>query len=409
MKVPLSRPDIGQHEIDSVVGVLRSERLSLGPKLTEFEGRFSEYLGKRHAVATNSGTSALHLCIRALGIGPHDEVLTTPFSFIASTNCILFEGALPAFVDIDPTTMNIDAKQLRRFLSQCCGLDARRNALVDKTTGRTVKGIMPVHVFGLPCDMDPILELARQYDLYVIEDSCEALGAEYRGRRAGSFGDLATFAFYPNKQITTGEGGMIVTDSLELADLCRSMRNQGRGEDSSWLSHVRLGYNYRLSELHCALGLAQLDRLNELLQSRERVAAAYSKALAGIPNLVLPGEFGGYKRSWFVYVAQLDIPSPRAVRDRILLKLREHGVECQAYFPAIHKQAHVAATFRSPLGALYRAEHASDRSFALPFFPSLTADEIDYVASTLARVLQEEIGHLAATARECPVPISASD
>jgi FlaA1/EpsC-like NDP-sugar epimerase/dTDP-4-amino-4,6-dideoxygalactose transaminase len=399
MQVPLSKPEIGEKEIRYVTDVLRSGQLSLGPRLAEFEQKFASYVGTRHAVATNSGTSALHLCVRALGIGPQDEVITSPFSFVASANCMLYEGALPVFVDIDPVTMNLDAKQVRRFLRQSCGLDSRRGALIDKATGRTVKAILPVHVFGLPCDMDPIMEVARQYGLAVIEDACEALGAEYRGRRVGTFGDVASFAFYPNKQMTTGEGGMIVTDNEEIARLCRSMRNQGRDEDSAWLKHVRLGFNYRLSDIHCALGLAQLERIEELLQERERVADAYSRALADIPALTLPSEFDGIKRSWFVYVVQINSPAPRAVRDRAMMKLRERGVACQAYFPAIHKQSYISGNARVPLGPLFRTDAASDSSLAIPFFSSMSQDQIEFVAGTLRTVLAEEFAPSMQTSR----------
>jgi FlaA1/EpsC-like NDP-sugar epimerase/dTDP-4-amino-4,6-dideoxygalactose transaminase len=391
MNIPLSKPDIGEREIQYVTEVLRTGKLSLGPRLCEFEEKFAAYVGTRFAVATNSGTSALHLCVRALGIGPQDEVITTPFSFVASTNCILYEGALPVFIDIDPVTMNIDPKQVRRFLRQCCGLDSRRGVLVDKTTGRVVKAILPVHVFGLPCDMDPIMELARQYGLAVIEDACEALGAEYRGRRVGTLGDAAAFAFYPNKQMTTAEGGMIVTDNEEIAALCRSMRNQGRDTGSSWLRHIHLGYNYRLSDLHCALGLAQLERIDDLLRARDRIASEYNQALAGSGFLLLPSAFEGIKRSWFVYVIQINIPAPRVVRDRLLLKLREQGIECQAYFPAIHKQPYLSAGTRSPFGPLLRAESASDRCLALPFFSSQSQEEIEFVTETLCRILSEDL------------------
>ncbi|HET6932453.1 MAG TPA: DegT/DnrJ/EryC1/StrS family aminotransferase [Candidatus Acidoferrum sp.] len=391
VKIPLSKPDIGEREMEMVMDVLQSGRLSLGPKLLEFEEKFAKYIGARYAVATNSGTSALHLCIRALGIGPGDEVITTPFSFVASTNCILFEGATPAFVDIDPDTLNIDPIQLKRFLRDNCLVDARQGVLIDRSNGRRVKAILPVHVFGVPCDMNPILALAREYKLHVVEDACEALGAEYCGRRAGTFGDVATFAFYPNKQITTGEGGMIVTNDENLAKHCRSMRNQGRGEDASWLSHARLGYNYRLSEMQCALGIAQLERVAELLEGRKRVAAAYHKALARIPHLLLPSEFDDKKRSWFVYVVQLALPAPKTLRDRVMVRLREQGVECQAYFPAIHKQPHVAGTSRLPAAPLYCAEEAADRCFALPFYPSLSDSEIEYVRKTLSRILAEEV------------------
>jgi perosamine synthetase len=397
MHIPLSKPDVGEEEIRAVVEVLRSNRLSLGPKLTEFEEKFAAYVGTRYAIAVNSGTSALHLGVRALGIGPQDEVITSPFSFVASTNCILYEGASPVFLDIDPVTLNIDPKQLRRFLRQCCALDTRRGLLINKTTGRPVKAILPVHVFGLPCDMEPVLELARQYGLRVIEDSCEALGAEYHGRRAGTFGDVAVFAFYPNKQMTTGEGGMIVTDDQEIAMLCKSMRNQGRDVDASWLRHVRLGYNYRLSELHCALGIAQLNRIERLLAERKRVAEAYNSALSSIGHLVLPAEMEGITRSWFVYPVQLDMAAPRPLRDRVILKLRERGIDSQAYFPSIHKQPYMARSSRAPLGALYRAESASERTLALPFFPGATDQEISYVSTALSQILEEELGSASPT------------
>ena len=389
MNIPLSKPDISEREVEYVTEVLRSGKLSLGPKLKEFEARFAAFAGTRYAVATNSGTSALHLCTRALGIGPQDEVITTPFSFVASTNCILYEGAVPVFLDIDPLTLNIDPKQLRRFLRQCCGLDSRRGVLVDKATGRVVKAILPVHVFGLPCDMDPIMDLAQQYGLSVIEDACEALGAEYRGRRVGTFGDAAVFAFYPNKQITTGEGGMIVTDSEEIAHLCQSLRNQGREQGSSWLRHDRLGFNYRLSDIHSALGIAQLERVEELMEARDRAASLYAQALGTNPSLQIPAEFDGFKRSWFVYVVQLNLPAPRAGRDRLMTRLRETGVECQAYFPAIHKQSYVAGRARIPFGPLFRAESASDRCLAIPFFSGISDEEVQFVADNLSTILEE--------------------
>jgi perosamine synthetase len=391
MRVPLSVPDIGELEIRNVMDVLRSQRLSLGPKVLEFEEKFAEHVGLRYAVATNSGTSALHLAIRAHGIGLDDEVITTPFSFVASTNCILFEGAHPVFIDIDPITMNMDTRKLERFLEDSCQFDARVGALFNKATGRTVKAILPVHVFGLPCRMDVILDLASKYRLRVIEDACEALGAEYHGRRAGTFGDAAVFAFYPNKQMTTAEGGMLVTNNQEIALLCRSMRNQGRDESSAWLSHVRLGYNYRLSELHSALGLAQLQRLPELLHKRQQVAEAYTKALSSISHLILPAEFDGFRRSWFVYVVQLDVPNPKAARDRVIRKLRMQGIECQAYFPSIHKQPHIAAVATVPPGGLRNSETASDRSFAIPFFSSVTPEQIEFVSAALRRIVSEEV------------------
>jgi perosamine synthetase len=390
VKIPLSKPDIGESEIGSIVEVLRSARLSIGPKVDEFERQLAAYAGVKYAVAVNSGTSALHLAIRALGIGVHDEVITTSFSFVASTNCILYEGAHPVFIDIDPVTLNIDTAQLRDFLEERCTFDIRTGILLNKTSGRAVRAILPVHIFGLPCDMESILELAGRYNLRVIEDACEALGAEYHGRRVGSFGDAGVFAFYPNKQITTGEGGVLLTNNEAVAAECRSLRNQGRDDSSLCLSHTRLGYNYRLSELHSALGIAQLARINGLLEKREHAAAAYNSVLSGVPHLLLPAEVPGLKRSWFVYVVQLDLPDSKDTRNRVMLRLRELGIECQAYFPAIHRQPYFAAQATGPASALFHTEAAADRCLALPFFPTMTLEEISYVGETLKSVLHEE-------------------
>jgi perosamine synthetase len=390
VKIPLSKPDIGEAEISCVLEVLRSGRLSIGPKVDEFEHQLAAYAGVKHAVAVNSGTSALHLAVRALGIGAHEEVITTSFSFVASTNCILYAGAHPVFIDINPVSLNIDTAQLRQFLEERCTFDIRTGILLNKVSGRAVTAILPVHVFGLPCDMASILDLANQYNLRVIEDACEALGSEYHGRRAGGFGDAAVFAFYPNKQITTGEGGVLLTDNDAVASECRSLRNQGRDDSSLWLCHTRLGFNYRLSELHSALGIGQLARINELLEKREQVAAAYNSALSGVPHLLLPGDIPGLKRSWFVYVVQLDLPDPKDARNRIMLRLRELGIECQAYFPAIHRQPYFAAQATVPESTLVHTEAAADRCLALPFFPTMTLEEITYVSETLKSVLREE-------------------
>src|SRR6267143_298916 len=226
MNVPLSRPDITDLEVEYVTSVLRSGQLSLGPRVAEFVDKFASYVGARYAVAVNSGTSALHLAVRALGIRDGDEVITTSFSFVASSNCLIYEYALPVFVDIDPHTFNLDPREIQRFIQNCCVVNTKTGALTDVRTGRRVRAILPVHVFGLPCDMDAIMRIARKYDLHVIEDACEALGAEYKGRQVGTFGDIGVFAFYPNKQMTTGEGGMIVTNDEKTAKLCRSLRNQ---------------------------------------------------------------------------------------------------------------------------------------------------------------------------------------
>ncbi len=382
--IPLSKPDLGEHEYLLVNEVLRSGVLSLGPRVKEFEDRFAAFVGSRHAVAVNSGTSALHLCVRALGIGADEEVITTSFSFVASANCLLYERAVPVFLDIDPKTLNLSPLQIERFLTERCARNSRGQT-VNRKTGRVVKAILPVHVFGVPCAMDSIKDLARGYQLSVIEDSCEALGAKYRGRNVGTFGDAACFAFYPNKQMTTGEGGMIVTDNEEIARSCRSMRNQGRDEDNTWLRHVQLGYNYRLSDLHCALGLAQLGRLESLLQKRAAIAAAYDKALSNIPGLNLPS--GNNKRSWFVYVVHVNKTVSGTSRDVLMQNLRAHGIGCQAYFPAIHSQPYMRGLGLIPFDTLPETEGAAARCLALPFFSTMTESEVEHVASTVRSVI----------------------
>jgi len=390
MKISLALPDIGDREAEYVSRVLRSGRLSLGPILEEFEARFAAYVGTHYAVAVNSGTSALHLCVKALGIGPEDEVLTTSFSFAASTNCLLYERALPAFADIDPVTLNIDPGEIRKIIDRDYVRHRTLRRLVNRRSGRVLKAILPVHVFGLPCAMDEILEIARQFDLRVFEDACEALGAKHRGRRVGTLGDAAAFAFYANKQITTAEGGMIVTNDPHLAKLCRSLRNQGRDENASWLCHARLGYNYRLSDVHSALGLAQLERVDELLAARERVAQLYSHELGTIPQIVLPGDFPGLERSWFVYVVQLRGHAAPAVRERLIAGLRERGIACQVYFPAIHRQPYFQNARVAPRRPLPHTESASERSLALPFFPSMTDHDVAEVCTAVREILANE-------------------
>jgi perosamine synthetase len=391
MRIPLSRPDIGEREIEYVTRVLRSGQLSLGPCVAEFEEKFAAYAGMRYAVATNSGTSALHLGVKALGIGPEDDVLTSAFSFVASANCILYEHASPVFVDIDPTTLNLDPRAIQRTIARDYVWDDRKRRLLNRRSGHTLKAILPVHVFGVPCEMGPILEIKREYDLRVLEDACEALGAEYRGQRVGTFGDAAVFAFYPNKQMTCAEGGMLVTDDARIAGLCRSLRNQGRDEDSAWLRHVRLGYNYRLSNLHCALGLAQLERIEELLAARERVAASYSRGLSDIRYLKLPADFPDMKRSWFVYVIQLPGRLGKSRRDALMSGLRERGIACQAYFPAIHLQPFFQDQDVASGSPLPHTESASDRCLALPFFSTMTELQVTEVCSAVREILDEVV------------------
>jgi len=366
LAVPLSNPDITDREIEAVLDVLRTPNLSLGPKVVEFEEKIAAYAERRYAIAVNSGTSGLHLVVRALGLGRGDEVVTTPFSFIASSNCLLFEGATPIFADIRPDTFNIDP------------------ALVERAITPRTKAILAVDVFGQPADYDALEKIAARHGLAVISDCCESIGAEYRGAKASRRGVAGVFGFYPNKQITTGEGGAIVTDDPEIARLCRSMRNQGRGEGGGWLSHERLGYNYRLPDICCALGIVQLDRVDEFLNRRDAVASAYMRKLAGEPRLIAPYLSPDTTRmSWFVFVVRLTDDCTRADRDRILQELRAHGVGANNYFQPIHLQPFYQAQFGHRTGDFPVTEAIADRTIALPFHNQLTPDEIDLVVSRL--------------------------
>jgi len=365
LRIPLSAPDITGAEIAAVVEVLRSSQLSLGPKLVEFERAVADYAGVRHAVAVNSGTSGLHLAVRGLGLGAGDEVITSAFSFVASSNAILFEGARPVFVDIDPSTLNLDPEQL----------EAARSP-------RT-KALMVVHVFARPAPMDRVLGFASRHGLAVIEDACEALGGEYHGDKLGSLGDVGVYAFYPNKQITTGEGGVLVTDDDRIAALASSLRNQGRDPDDS-SSHPELGYNYRLSEINCALGLGQLARLPAILERREAVARRYHERLSGHPDLVLPPLREGEDRiSWFVFVVRLGRRFDVEHRDRIAETLVARGIGCGRYFPAIHLQPLYRRRFGYRGGELPHAERAAGSTLALPFFNRITDAQIDEVCESL--------------------------
>lgn len=379
--IPLSFPDVGDREIQYVTDVLRSGHLSLGPMLPRFEERFAEMLGSKYAVAASSGTSALHMCVRAMDLRQGMEVLTTSFSFVASVNCLLYEHVYPRLIDIDPATLNIDCGRVREFLKNKC----RRNPqgdLIDAETGLQVKAILPVHVFGLPAEMDEILNIAKEYDLDVLEDACEAIGAEHRGRFAGTMGRAGVFGFYPNKQITTGEGGMIVTNDPAIAERCRSLRNQGRDADGQWLKHTLLGFNYRMSDMQAAVGLAQLERLPELLAKRAEIAEAYLRLLVDIPFLRPPCEAKDAKRSWFVFVIQIATSDARQTRDALRQNLRSAGIATQVYFPAIHQQPYFRELFGESLD-LPVTEHASDTCLALPFSARLTEAEVQFVADAV--------------------------
>ncbi|MDD5646604.1 MAG: DegT/DnrJ/EryC1/StrS family aminotransferase [Candidatus Bipolaricaulis sp.] len=365
MAIPLARPEVTDGDIAAVVEVLKSDRLALGPKLVGFEEAVAAYVGVRHAVAVNSGTSALHLLVRSLGLGEGDEVITTPFSFIASTNCILFERARPVFVDIDPVTLCIDPQQIETAI-----------------TPRT-KAILAVDVFGHPADWDAIERIAAARGLVLIEDSAEALGTSVNGRHCGSFGRAGIFGFYPNKQITTGEGGVLVTDDASLAGTCRSLADQGRG-DGGWLSHVRLGYNFRLDEMSAALGLSQLARIETIVADRARVAGWYLDGLQNVEGVVLPTVLPGVRMSWFVFVVRLSRVFTRSDRDRILGELARHGIGCRNYFQPIHLQPYIRQLLGARKGDFPVTEAVGDRSISLPFYNRLERENVDRVVEALA-------------------------
>jgi perosamine synthetase len=389
-EIPLSRPDITEAEIELVCQTLRSGRLSIGPMQERFEALVAARAGTRHAVAVSSGTCGLHLVMQSLGIGPGDEVITTPFSFIASANCILFVGARPVFVDICPKTLNMDP------------------GLVERAITPRTKAILAVETFGNPLYMDDYAAIAARNEIPLVEDCCEALGATHKGRPAGGFGRAGVFGFYPNKQITTGEGGMIVTDDERLADLCRSMRNQGRAVSTdradpvpnipdpmmsnrgAWLHHQRLGYNYRMSEINAALGLAQMRRLDAMIEKRQQVARAYIDRLMGNPHLIVPTVHPETAMSWFVFVVRLATGYSVEERDRIIRGMRNHEVGAADYFPCIHLQPFYRSMFGHREGDYPIAESVSSRTIALPFFNTLPAREIDLVAQTLELMIGRE-------------------
>ncbi len=366
--IPLARPEIGAREEELVLEVLRSGRLSLGPMGERFERAFAEWLGVEDAVAVSSGTAGLHLGVRALGWGPGDEVLTSPFSFVASANCLLYEGARPVFCDVDPETLDLDP-------------GAATDAVGERTTG-----VLPVHIFGYSAAMPELEALAAEHGLGILEDACEALGAvDSEGRRVGVRGNLATFAFYANKQLTTGEGGMVVPSGPEVAARLRSERNQGRAADMGWLDHGGLGFNYRLSDVAAALGVAQVEKLDAMLAQRDAVAALYEAGLAAIEGVAAPiATRGAERRSWFVYPVRL---ADEVDRDAVIAALAERGVSSKAYLPCIHLFPHLRALGYGE-GQFPVAEAASARSLALPFFPSMTESQVARVCEALAQSLR---------------------
>ena len=367
--IPLSSPDITDAEHELVAAVLRSGHLSCGPMLETFENEFAARFGARHAVAMSSGTAALHVAMIAAGVGEGDLVITTPFSFVASANAILFERGTPLFVDIDPVTLNIDPGAVVEAMER----------------HRGVRAVLPVHVFGRPVEMNAIVAAAEHHGIAVIEDACEAIGASSDGVPVGNDGDAGTFGFYPNKQMTTGEGGVLLTSRDNWAALARGVRNQGRSDDGTWLQHERLGYNYRLSDLAAAVGVAQLRRLDELLAKRAAVAARYDALLANIEGLTIPAPpRPGVRLSWFVYVVRV---APEIDRDQLRARLAERGVASRPYFPAIHLQPLYRRRFGFQPGAFPHAEEAAATSLALPFHGNLPAEDVEYVCTSLAEEL----------------------
>ena len=381
MKIPMSSPDLTDEDRQAVIDVINTPNLSMGQRILDFEQTFCEQTGRKHAIGVNSGTAGLHLCVRAAGIGPGDLVITTPFSFVASANVLLFENAVPVFVDIDLRTGNIApelvadaAKNIEKYLP-------RKSSIVN----RKLKAILPVDVFGQPADMDPINAVAKEYGLMVIEDSCEALGAEYKGRQAGTLGDYGVFAFYPNKQITTGEGGMVVTDDDEAADFMRSLRNQGRAVGDTWLQHTHLGYNYRLDEMSAAMGITQTRRLDELLVKREQVAAWYEAGLSEIPGVEVPiVESYTTRMSWFVYVIRFE---PGCDRDALAKRLEARGVPIRPYFLPIHLQPYMVERFGYQPGDFPVTEDLGRRGLALPFSGVMTEAQVRYVCRSIREAL----------------------
>ena len=362
-RISLSAPDIQADDVELVVRVLRSNRLSIGPFIKQLEHDFADYIGTKHAVAVTNGTSGLHLCMRAAGLGEGDEVITTPFSFIASANCILYERATPVFVDIDEASLNLDPALVARAV-----------------TGRT-RAMLPVHVFGQPCAMDELQAVCRDRNLVLVEDACEAVGAEYRGRKVGTFGKAAVFSFYPNKAMTLGEGAVVATDDPHWAELMQSLRNQGRGDGGTGYASDRLGYNYRLDEMSAALGVAQLKRLDRLLAQRQAVATRYSDMLRRVPGVTVKRAVSSTTRmSWFVFVIHL---GPHIDRDRVIEQLEARGIPSRVYFTPIHLEPYYRQRFGFKPGDFPVAERVAASILALPFHTNLSDTEMDEVVDAL--------------------------
>jgi dTDP-4-amino-4,6-dideoxygalactose transaminase len=389
MKITMSAPDLSEEERKAVEKVLRSPQLSLGPEIQGFESIMAETVGAKHAIAVNSGTAGLHLCVLAAGVSDGDLVITTPFSFVASSNVILYERAIPIFVDVESETGNIDPEQAAQ-----AAVDLNQNGrIANKWFPRRgashagmLKAIMAVDVFGQPAHYDRMQQIVEHYQLSLIEDSSEALGSTYKGRHAGNLADAGVFGFYPNKQITTGEGGVVVTDRDDWAVHIRALRNQGRSPGDSWLQHSLLGYNYRMTEMSAALGRVQLERRKELSAARAKVAGWYNDRLTDTDHLQIPKPAPWTTRmSWFVYVVRL---APDINREEIIFRLEENGIPTRPYFKPIHLQPFMAERFGYREGDYPIAEDLGRRSLALPFSGKMEKHEVDYVCDQLGKALQ---------------------
>ncbi len=390
IRIQMSSPDLTEAERQAVAAVLQTRWLSMGPETEAFEQAVRAYTGRRHAIAVSSGTAGLHLCVRAADIGEGDLVITTPFSFVASTNVLLFERATPVFVDVEPRTGNIDPRLVQQAVDDLAAGGAAAQKWLPRKGVKDdapLKGILPVDVFGQPAAMDAIRQIASRFNLTVIEDSCEALGATYKGRPAGTLGDFGVFAFYPNKQITTGEGAVIVTDDDQAAELMRALRNQGRSPGDTWLQHTHLGYNYRIDEMSAALGRVQMARLEELLAKRDRVANWYHERLTEIPGVETPHITPETTRmSWFVYVVRF---APGIKRDAVAAALKARGIPNRPYFLPIHLQPYMVERFGYQEGDFPITEDLGQRGLALPFSGVMSEAQVETVCRELRAVLRD--------------------
>ena len=361
--IPLSSPYLDERDEELVLEVLRSGRLSLGPSIDRFEELFAERVGAPYAAAVSSGTAGLHLLCRSAGLAPGDEAITSPYSFVASANCAIYEGATPVFADVDPDTMNLDP------------------AAVEAAITERTRAVIAVDIFGYPCELDPLRDLCERHGLTLVQDACEALGAQYRGAPVGSHGPSAVFAFYPNKQMTTGEGGMVTTHSEEEWKLLKSLRNQGRADGGGWLDHARLGYNYRIDDIRAALGIGQLEKLETILALRGAAATRYTELLRDVDGLETPhADDADHVRSWFVYVVKLDAAVDR---EHVIATLERDGIASSRYLPSIHLQAYMRERYGFREGLCPVSEDLSRRTLALPFFAQIEPEDQERVADAL--------------------------